>query len=170
LLEAKESEKRAKEAARLRAELKRKLEKEVDEKRKAFIKSNPKYEGKPKDQVDAAIAKHEKIVQRRKQREQEREAKKLAKQIEKNKLTKVDGKVHVDKDGISHKVYQRKDGAYVTVRWDKIGNLKQTVVNKNDIISEKQGLINDAYTELVKLIKEVDGHNGDVMRTILSKI
>jgi hypothetical protein len=48
----------------------------------------------------------------------------------------------------------------VTVRWDKIGNLKQTVVNKNDIISEKQGLINDAYTELVKLIKEVDGHNG----------
>lgn len=170
LLEAKESEKRAKEAARLRAELKRKLEKEVDEKRKAFIKSNPKYEGKPKDQVDAAIAKHEKIVQRRKQREQEREAKKLAKQIEKNKLTKVDGKVHVDKDGISHKVYQRKDGTYVTVRWDEIGNLKQTVVNKNDIISEKQGLINDAYTELVKLIKEVDGHNGDVMRTILSKI
>lgn len=170
LLEAKESEKRAKEAARLRAELKRKLEKEVDEKRKAFIKSNPKYEGKPKDQVDAAIAKHEKIVQRRKQREQEREAKELAKQIEKNKLTKVDGKVHVDKDGISHKVYQRKDGTYVTVRWDKIGNLKQTVVNKNDIISEKQGLINDAYTELVKLIKEVDGHNGDVMRTILSKI
>ena len=79
LLEAKESEKRAKEAARLRAELKRKLEKEADEKRKAFIKSNPKYEGKPKDQVDAAIAKHEKIVQRRKQREQEREAKALAK-------------------------------------------------------------------------------------------
>lgn len=170
LLEAKESEKRAKEAARLRAELKRKLEKEADEKRKAFIKSNPKYEGKPKDQVDAAIAKHEKIVQIRKQREQEREAKELAKQIEKNKLTKVDGKVHVDKDGISHKVYQRKDGTYVTVHWDKIGNLKQTVVNKNDIISEKQGLINDAYTELVKLIKEVDGHNGDVMRTILSKI
>lgn len=170
LLEAKESEKRAKEAARLRAELKRKLEKEVDEKRKAFIKSNPKYEGKPKDQVDAAIAKHEKIVQRRKQREQEREAKALAKQIEKNKLTKVEGKVHIDKKGISHKVYQRKDGTYVTVRWDKIGNLKQTVVNKNDIISEKQGLINDAYTELVKLIKEVDGHNGDVMRTILSKI
>jgi hypothetical protein len=58
----------------------------------------------------------------------------------------------------------------VTVRWDKLGNLKQTVVNKNDIISEKQGLINDAYTELVKLIKEVDGHNGDVMRMILSKI
>lgn len=170
LLEAKESEKRAKEAARLRAELKRKLEKEVDEKRKAFIKSNPKYEGKPKDQVDAAIAKHEKIVQRRKQREQEREAKELAKQIEKNKLTKVDGKVHIDKKGISHKVYQRKDGTYVTVRWDKLGNLKQTVVNKNDIISEKQGLINDVYTELVKLIKEVDGHNGDVMRTILSKI
>lgn len=170
LLEAKESEKRAKEAARLRAELKRKLEKEVDEKRKAFIKSNPKYEGKPKDQVDADIAKHEKIVQRRKQREQEREAKALAKQIEKNKLTKVEGKVHIDKKGISHKVYQRKDGTYVTVRWDKIGNLKQTVVNKNDIISEKQGLINDAYTELVKLIKEVDGHNGDVMRTILSKI
>lgn len=167
---AKESEKRAKEAARLRAELKRKLEKEADEKRKAFIKSNPKYEGKPKDQVDAAIAKHEKKVQRRKQREQEREAKKLAKQIEKNKLTKVDGKVHIDKNGISHKVYQREDGTYVTVRWDKLGNLKQTVVNKNDIISEKQGLINDAYTELVKLIKEVDGHNGDVMRTILSKI
>lgn len=170
LLEAKESEKRAKEAARLRAELKRKLEKEADEKRKAFIKSNPKYEGKPKDQVDAAIAKHEKIVQRRKQREQEREAKALAKQIEKNKLTRVDGKVHIDKKGISHKVYQRKDGTYVTVRWDELGNLKQTVVNKNDIISEKQGLINDAYTELVKLIKEVDGHNGDVMRTILSKI
>lgn len=170
LLEAKESEKRAKEAARLRAELKRKLEKEADEKRNAFIKSNPKYEGKPKDQVDAAIAKHEKIVQRRKQREQEREAKALAKQIEKNKLTKVDGKVHIDKKGISHKVYQRRDGTYVTVRWDKIDNLKQTVVNKNDIISEKQGLINDAYTELVKLIKEVDGHNGDVMRMILSKI
>lgn len=170
LLEAKESEKRAKEAARLRAELKRKLEKAADEKRKAFVKSNPKYEGKPKDQVDAAIAKHEKIVQRRKQREQEREAKALAKQIEKNKLTKVDGKVHIDKKGISHKVYQRKDGTYVTVRWDELGNLKQTVVNKNDIISEKQGLINDAYTELVKLIKEVDGHNGDVMRTILSKI
>lgn len=170
LLEAKESEKRAKEAAKLRAELKRKLEKEADEKRKAFIKSNPKYEGKPKDQVDAAIAKHEKIVQRRKQREQEREAKDLAKQIEKNKLTRVDGKVHIDKKGISHKVYQRKDGTYVTVRWDELGNLKQTVVNKNDIISEKQGLINDAYTELVKLIKEVDGHNGDVMRAILSKI
>lgn len=170
LLEAKESEKRAKEAARLRAELKRKLEKEADEKRKAFIKSNPKYEGKPKDQVDAAIAKHEKIVQRLKQREQEREAKALAKQIEKNKLTRVDGKVHIDKKGISHKVYQRKDGTYVTVRWDKLGNLKQTVVNKNDIISEKHGLINDAYTELVKLIKEVDGHNGNVMRMILSKI
>lgn len=170
MLEAKESEKRAKEAARLRAELKRKLEKEADEKRKAFIKLNPKYEGKPKDQVDAAIAKHEKIVQRRKQREQEREAKALAKQIEKNKLTRVDGKVHIDKKGISHKVYQRKDGTYVTVRWDELGNLKQTVVNKNDIISEKQGLINDAYTELVKLIKEVDGHNGDVMRAILSKI
>ena len=170
LLEAKESEKRAKEAARLRAELKRKLEKEADEKRKAFIKSNPKYEGKSNEVVDAAIAKHEKIVQRRKQREQEREAKALAKQIEKNKLTRVDGKVHIDKKGISHKVYQRKDGTYVTVRWDELGNLKQTVVNKNDIISEKQGLINDAYTELVKLIKEVDGHNGDVMRTILSKI
>lgn len=170
LLEAKESEKRAKEAARLRAELKRKLEKEADEKRKAFIKSNPKYEGKSNEAVDAAIAKHEKKVQRRKQREQEREAKDLAKQIEKNKLTKVDGKVHIDKKGISHKVYQRKDGTYVTVRWDELGNLKQTVVNKNDIISEKQGLINDAYTELVKLIKEVDGHNGDVMRTILSKI
>ena len=170
LLEAKESEKRAKEAARLRAELKRKLEKEADEKRKAFIKSNPKYEGKSNEVVDAAIAKHEKIVQRRKQREQEREAKALAKQIEKNKLTKVDGKVHIDKKGISHKVYQRRDGTYVTVRWDEIGNLKQTVVNKNDIISEKQGLINDAYTELVKLIKEVNGHNGDVMRTILSKI
>lgn len=170
LLEAKESEKRAKEAARLRAELKRKLEKEADEKRKAFIKSNPKYEGKSNEVVDAAIAKHEKIVQRRKQREQEREAKALAKQIEKNKLTRVDGKVHIDKKGISHKVYQRKDGTYVTVRWDKLGNLKQTVVNKNDIISEKQGLINDAYTELVKLIKEFDGHNGDVMRTILSKI
>lgn len=170
LLEAKESEKRAKEAARLRAELKRKLEKEVDEKRKAFIKSNPKYEGKSNEVVDAAIAKHEKIVQRRKQREQEREAKALAKQIEKNKLTRVDGKVHIDKKGISHKVYQRKDGTYVTVRWDELGNLKQTVVNKNDIISEKQGLINDAYTELVKLIKEFDGHNGDVMRTILSKI
>lgn len=170
LLEAKEAQKRAEEAAKLRAELKRKLEKEADEKRKAFIKSNPKYEGKPKDQVDAAIAKHEKIVQRRKQREQEREAKELAKQIEKNKLTRVDGKVHVDKKGISHKVYQKKDGTYVTVRWDELGNLKQTVVNKNDIISEKQGLINDAYTELVKLIKEVDGHNGDVMRTILSKI
>lgn len=170
LLEAKESEKRTKEAARLRAELKRKLEKEADEKRKAFIKSNPKYEGKSNEVVDAAIAKHEKIVQRRKQREQEREAKALAKQIEKNKLTRVDGKVHIDKKGISHKVYQRKDGTYVTVRWDKLGNLKQTVVNKNDIISEKQGLINDAYTELVKLIKEVDGHNGDVMRVILSKI
>lgn len=170
LLEAKESEKRAKEAARLRAELKRKLEKEADEKRKAFIKSNPKYEGKSNEVVDATIAKHEKIVQRRKQREQEREAKALAKQIEKNKLTRVDGKVHIDKKGISHKVYQRKDGTYVTVRWDELGNLKQTVVNKNDIISEKQGLINDAYTELVKLIKEVDGHNGDVMRTILSKI
>lgn len=170
LLEAKESEKRAKEAARLRAELKRKLEKEADEKRKAFIKSNPKYEGKSNEAVDAAIAKHEKKVQRRKQREQEREAKDLAKQIEKNKLTKVDGKVHIDKKGISHKVYQRKDGTYVTVRWDELGNLKQTVVNKNDIISEKQGLINDAYTELVKLIKEVDGHNGDVMRMILSKI
>ena len=170
LLEAKEPEKRAKEAARLRAELKRKLEKEADEKRKAFIKSNPKYEGKSNEVVDAAIAKHEKIVQRRKQREQEREAKALAKQIEKNKLTRVDGKVHIDKKGISHKVYQRKDGTYVTVRWDELGNLKQTVVNKNDIISEKQGLINDAYTELVKLIKEFDGHNGDVMRTILSKI
>lgn len=170
LLEAKESEKRAKEAARLRAELKRKLEKEADEKRKAFIKSNPKYEGKSNEVVDAAIAKHEKIVQRHKQREQEREAKALAKQIEKNKLTRVDGKVHIDKKGISHKVYQRKDGTYVTVRWDELGNLKQTVVNKNDIISEKQGLINDAYTELVKLIKEFDGHNGDVMRTILSKI
>lgn len=170
LLEAKESEKRAKEAARLRAELKRKLEKEADEKRKAFIKSDPKYEGKSNEVVDAAIAKHEKIVQRRKQREQEREAKALAEQIEKNKLTRVDGKVHIDKKGISHKVYQRKDGTYVTVRWDELGNLKQTVVNKNDIISEKQGLINDAYTELVKLIKEVDGHNGDVMRTILSKI
>lgn len=170
LLEAKESEKRAKEAARLRAELKRKLEKEADEKRKAFIKSNPKYEGKSNEVVDAAIAKHEKIVQRRKQREQEREAKALAKQIEKNKLTRVDGKVHIDKKGISHKVYQRKDGTYVTVRWDELDNLKQTVVNKNDIISEKQGLINDAYTELVKLIKEVDGHDGDVMRTILSKI
>lgn len=170
LLEAKESEKRAKEAARLRAELKRKLEKEADEKRKTFIKSNPKYEGKSNEVVDAAIAKHEKIVQRRKQREQEREAKALAKQIEKNKLARVDGKVHIDKKGISHKVYQRKDGTYVTVRWDELGNLKQTVVNKNDIISEKQGLINDAYTELVKLIKEVDGHNGDVMRTILSKI
>lgn len=170
LLKAKELEKRAKEAARLRAELKRKLEKEADEKRKAFVKSNPKYEGKSNEVVDAAIAKHEKIVQKRKQREQEREAKALAKQIEKNKLTKVDGKVHIDKKGISHKVYQRRDGTYVTVRWDKIGNLKQTVVNKNDIISEKQGLINDAYTELVKLIKEVDGHNGDVMRMILSKI
>lgn len=170
LLEAKESEKRAKEAARLRAELKRKLEKEVDEKRKAFIKSNPEYEGKPKDQVDAAIAKHEKIVQRRKQREQEREAKKLAKQIEKNKLTKVDGKVHVDKDGISHKVYQRNDGTYVTVHWDKIGNLRQTVIHKSDILSENQALINDAYTELVKIIKQFDGHDGDVMRTILSKI
>ena len=170
LLEAKESEKRAKEAARLRAELKRKLEKEADEKRKAFIKSNPKYEGKSNEVVDAAIAKHEKVVQRRKQREQEREAKALAKQIEKNKLTRVDGKVHIDKKGISHKVYQRKDGTYVTVRWDELGNLKQTVVNKNDIISEKQGLINDAYTELVKLIKEVDGHNGDVMRAILSEI
>lgn len=170
LLEAKESEKRAKEAARLRAELKRKLEKEADEKRKAFIKLNPKYEGKPKDQVDAAIAKHEKIVQRRKQREQEREAKKLAKQIEKNKLTKVDGKVHVDKDGISHKVYQRNDGTYVTVHWDKIGNLRQTVIHKSDILSENQALINDAYTELVKIIKQFDGHDGDVMRTILSKI
>lgn len=170
LLEAKESEKRAKEAARLRAELKRKLEKEADEKRKAFIKSNPKYEGKSNEVVDAAIAKHEKIVQRRKQREQEREANALAKQIEKNKLTRVDGKVHIDKKGISHKVYQRKDGTYVTVRWDELGNLKQTVVNKNDIISEKQGLINDAYTELVKLIKKVDGYNGDVMRMILSKI
>lgn len=170
LLEAKESEKRTKEAARLRAELKRKLEKEADEKRKAFIKTNPKYEGKSNEVVDAAIAKYEKIVQRRKQREQEREAKALAKQIEKNKLTRVDGKVHIDKKGISHKVYQRKDGTYVTVRWDELGNLKQTVVNKNDIISEKQGLINDAYTELVKLIKEVDGHNGDVMRAILSKI
>lgn len=170
LLEAKESEKRTKEAARLRAELKRKLEKEADEKRKAFIKSNPKYEGKSNEVVDAAIPKHEKIVQRRKQREQEREAKALAKQIERNKLTRVDGKVHIDKKGISHKVYQRKDGTYVTVRWDELGNLKQTVVNKNDIISEKQGLINDAYTELVKLIKEVDGHNGDVMRAILSKI
>lgn len=170
LLEAKESEKRAKEAARLRAELKRKLEKEADEKRKAFIKLNPKYEGKSNEVVDAAIAKHEKIVQRRKQREQERKAKALAKQIEKNKLTRVDGKVHIDKKGISHKVYQRKDGTYVTVRWDELGNLKQTVVNKNDIISEKQGLINDAYTELVKLIKEFDGHNGDVMRTILSEI
>lgn len=170
LLEAKESEKRAKEAARLRAELKRKLEKEVDEKRKAFIKSNPKYEGEPKDQVDAAIAKHEKIVQRRKQRKQEREAKELAKQIEKNKLTKVDGKVHVDKDGISHKVYQRNDGTYVTVHWDKIGNLRQTVIHKSDILSENQALINDAYTELVKIIKQFDGHDGDVMRTILSKI
>lgn len=170
LLEAKESEKRAKEAARLRAELKRKLEKEADEKRKAFIKSNPKYEGKPKDQVDAAIAKHEKIVQRRKQREQEHEAKELAKQIEKNKLTKVDGKVHVDKDGISHKVYQRNDGTYVTVHWNKIGNLRQTVIHKSDVLSENQALINDAYTELVKLIKEFDGHDGDVMRTILSKI
>ena len=170
LLEAKESEKRAKEAARLRAELKRKLEKEADEKRKAFIKSNPKYEGKPKDQVDAAIAKHEKIVQRRKQREQEREAKALAKQIEKNKLTRVDGKVHVDKNGISHKVYQRRDGTYVTVRWDEIGNLRQTVINKNDLLSENQALINDAYTELVKVIKQFDGHDGDVMRTILSKI
>lgn len=170
LLEAKESEKRAKEAARLRAELKRKLEKEADEKRKAFVKSNPKYEGKPKDQVDAAIAKHEKIVQRRKQREQEREAKKLAKQIEKNKLTKVDGKVHTDKKGISHKVYQRKDGTYVTVHWDKIGNLRQTVIHKSDILSENQALINDAYTELVKIIKQFDGHDGDVMRMILSKI
>lgn len=170
LLEAKESEKRAKEAARLRAELKRKLEKEADEKRNAFIKLNPKYEGKPKDQVDAAIAKHEKIVQRRKQREQEREAKKLAKQIEKNKLTKVDGKVHVDKDGISHKVYQRNDGTYVTVHWDKIGNLRQTVIHKSDILSENQALINDAYTELVKIIKQFDGHDGDVMRMILSKI
>lgn len=170
LLEAKESEKRAKEAARVRAELKRKLEKEADEKRKAFIKSNPKYEGKPKDQVDAAIAKHEKIVQRRKQREQEREAKELAKQIEKNKLTKVDGKVHVDKDGISHKVYQRNDGTYVTVHWDKIGNLRQTVIHKSDILSENQALINDTYTELVKIIKQFDGHDGDVMRTILSKI
>lgn len=170
LLKAKESEKRAKEAARLRAELKRKLEKEVDEKRKAFIKSNPKYKGKPKDQVDAAIAKHEKIVQRRKQREQEREVKKLAKQIEKNKLTKVDGKVHVDKDGISHKVYQRNDGTYVTVHWDKIGNLRQTVIHKSDILSENQALINDAYTELVKIIKQFDGHDGDVMRMILSKI
>lgn len=170
LLEAKESEKRAKEAARLRAELKRKLEKEADEKRKAYIKSNPEYKGKSNEVVDAAIAKHEKIVQRRKQREQERKVRALAKQIEKNKLTRVDGKVHIDKKGISHKVYQRRDGTYVTVRWDKIGNLKQTVVNKNDIVSEKQGLINDAYTELVKLIKEVDGHNGDVMRMILSKI
>lgn len=170
LLEAKEAQKRAEEAAKLRAELKRKLEKEADEKRKAFIKSNPKYEGKPKDQVDAAIAKHEKIVQRRKQREQEREAKALAKQIEKNKLTRVDGKVHVDKNGISHKVYQRKDGTYVIVHWDKIGNLRQTVINKNNILSENQALINDAYTELVKLIKQFDGHDGDVMRTILSKI
>lgn len=170
LLEAKEAQKRAEEAAKLRAELKRKLEKEADEKRKAFIKSNPKYEGKPKDQVDAAIAKHEKIVQRRKQREQEREAKDLAKQIEKNKLTRVDGKVHVDKNGISHKVYQRKDGTYVIVHWDKIGNLRQTVINKNNILSENQVLINDAYTELVKLIKQFDGHDGDVMRTILSKI
>lgn len=170
LLEAKEAQKRAEEAAKLRAELKRKLEKEADEKRKALIKSNPKYEGKPKDQVDAAIAKHEKIVQRRKQREQEREAKDLAKQIEKNKLTRVDGKVHVDKNGISHKVYQRKDGTYVIVHWDKIGNLRQTVINKNNILSENQALINDAYTELVKLIKYFDGHDGDVMRTILSKI
>lgn len=170
LLEAKESEKRAKEAARLRAELKRKLEKEADEKRKAFIKSNPKYEGKPKDQVDAAIANHEKIVQRRKQREQERKAKELAKQIEKNKLTKVDGKVHVDKDGISHKVYQRNDGTYVTVHWDKIGNLRETIIHKSDILSENQSLINDAYTELVTIIKQFDGHDGDVMRTILSKI
>ena len=170
LLEAKEAQKRAEEAAKLRAELKRKLEKEADEKRKAFIKSNPKYEGKPKDQVDAAIAKHEKIVQRRKQREQEREAKALAKQIEKNKLTRVDGKVHVDKNGISHKVYQRNDGTYVIVHWDKIGNLRHTVINKNNILSENQALINDAYTELVKLIKQFDGHDGDVMRTILSKI
>lgn len=170
LLEAKEAQKRAEEAAKLRAELKRKLEKEADEKRKAFIKSNPKYEGKPKDQVDAAIAKHEKIVQRRKQREQERKAKDLAKQIEKNKLTRVDGKVHVDKNGISHKVYQRKDGTYVIVHWDKIGNLRQTVINKNNILSENQALIKDAYTELVKLIKQFDGHYGDVMRTILSKI
>lgn len=170
LLEAKESEKRAKEAARLRAELKRKLEKEADEKSKAFVKSNPKYEGKPNEVVDAAIAKHEKIVQRRKQREQEREAKKLDKQIEKNKLTEVDGKVHVDKDGISHKVYQRNDGTYVTVHWDKIGNLRQTVIHKSNILSENQALINDAYTELVKIIKQFDGHDGDVMRTILSKI
>lgn len=170
LLEAKEAQKRAEEAAKLRAELKRKLEKEADEKRKAFIKSNPKYEGKPKDQVDAAIAKHEKIVQRRKQREQEREAKALAKQIEKNKLTRVDGKVHVDKNGISHKVYQRNDGTYVIVHWDKIGNLRQTVINKNDLLSENQALINDAYTELVKIIKQFDGHDGDVMRMILSKI
>ncbi len=170
LLEAKEAQKRAEEAAKLRAELKRKLEKEADEKRKAFIKSNPKYEGKPKDYVDAAIAEHEKIVQRRKQREQEREANALAKQIEKNKLTRVDGKVHVDKNGISRKVYQRNDGTYVIVHWDKIGNLRQTVINKNNILSENQALINDAYTELVKLIKEFDGHDGDVMRMILSKI
>lgn len=170
LLEAKEAQKRAEEAARLRAELKRKLEKEADEKRKAFIKSNPKYEGKSNEAVDAAIAKHEKIVQRRKQREQEREAKALAKQIEKNKLTRVDGRVHVDKDGISHKVYQRRNGTYVIVHWDKIGNLKQTVINKNDILSENQSLINDTYTELVKLIKKFDGHDGDVMRVILSKI
>lgn len=170
LLEAKETQKRAEEAAKLRAELKRKLEKEADERRKAFIKSNPKYEGKPKDQIDAAIAKHEKIVQRRKQREQEREAKELAKQIEKNKLTRVDGKVHVDKNGISHKIYQRNDGTYVIVHWDKIGNLRQTVINKNDLLSENQALINDAYTELVKVVKQFDGHDGDIMRTILSKI
>lgn len=170
LLEAKETQKRAEEAAKLRAELKRKLEKEADERRKAFIKSNPKYEGKPKDQIDAAIAKHEKIVQRRKQREQEREAKELAKQIEKNKLTRVDGKVHVDKNGISHKIYQRNDGTYVIVHWDKIDNLRQTVINKNDLLSENQALINDAYTELVKVVKQFDGHDGDIMRTILSKI
>lgn len=170
LLEAKETQKRAEEAAKLRAELKRKLEKEANERRKAFIKSNPKYEGKPKDQIDAAIAKHEKIVQRRKQREQEREAKELAKQIEKNKLTRVDGKVHVDKNGISHKIYQRNDGTYVIVHWDKIGNLRQTVINKNDLLSENQALINDAYTELVKVVKQFDGHDGDIMRTILSKI
>lgn len=170
LIEAQNAKKRAEEAAKLRAEMQRKADEEANAKREAFVKSNPKYKGASNDVVDKAIAKHEARELKRKQREDERHKRKIAKDIERHKLTKLDGQVYVDDKGVSYQVYQRKDGSYVIIHWDKTGILKETRIDKSKVLTEKQALISSGYTELLNAVQQIQDRFGQIMRVIISKI
>lgn len=170
LIEAQNAKKRVEEAAKLIAEMQRKADEEANAKREAFVKLNPKYKGASNDVVDKAIAKHETRELKRKQREDERHKRKIAKGIERHKLTKLDGQVYVDDKGVSHQVYQRKNGSYVITHWDENGTLKETRIDKSNILTEKQALISNAYTKLVDKISQLSDRSGQIMNSIMSKI